>query len=174
MIGKRKKLEEELANAKEQIEKLKNEKIQSLDQSRRNELRKLVLNRLHTAQLLKEIKSEIDQIGEEKIQDGGIIPYNNAKMQIDSLMEGKSWDNWFEAYFEKVYDNFLSRLKIDFPELTQKDCRMCQFILMSLKSREISLLMNISVRGVEISRYRLRKKLCIDSDTNTTSFLNEF
>ncbi len=171
MIGKRKKLEEELTNAKEQIDKLKNDKLQSIDQSRRNELRKLVLDRLHTAQLLNEIKAEIDQIGEDRIQEGGKLPYNNAKRQIDSLMEGKSWDNWFEAYFEKVYGNFLSHLKTEFSELSEKDCRMCQFILMSLKSREISLLMNISVRGVEISRYRLRKKLSINGETSLFEFL---
>jgi len=34
-------------------------------------------------------------------------------------------------------------------------------------------LMNISIRGVEISRYRLRKKLNIDRDMNLTKFILE-
>jgi len=32
-------------------------------------------------------------------------------------------------------------------------------------------LMNISVRGVEISRYRLRKKLGLDTEENLTEFM---
>jgi DNA-binding CsgD family transcriptional regulator len=45
---------------------------------------------------------------------------------------------------------------------------------MNLSSKEIAQLMNISVRGVEISRYRLRKKLHIPTETNLYSFLLEF
>jgi hypothetical protein len=34
--------------------------------------------------------------------------------------------------------------------------------------------MNISTRGVEISRYRLRKKLNLDHDINLTDFIISF
>jgi len=42
---------------------------------------------------------------------------------------------------------------------------------MNISSKEISVLMNISTRGVEISRYRLRKKLGLDRKTNLTDFI---
>jgi DNA-binding CsgD family transcriptional regulator len=42
---------------------------------------------------------------------------------------------------------------------------------MNLSSKEISQLMNISVRSVEIARYRLRKKLQLATDDNLTDFL---
>ena len=42
---------------------------------------------------------------------------------------------------------------------------------MNLSTKEIAQLMNISVRGVEISRYRLRKKLQITSETNMFDYL---
>jgi DNA-binding CsgD family transcriptional regulator len=44
---------------------------------------------------------------------------------------------------------------------------------MNLSSKEIAHLMSISVRGVEISRYRLRKKLHIPTDVNLFQFLFE-
>jgi DNA-binding CsgD family transcriptional regulator len=42
---------------------------------------------------------------------------------------------------------------------------------MNLSSKEIAQLMAISVRGVEISRYRLRKKLQIPTEINLFEFL---
>jgi DNA-binding CsgD family transcriptional regulator len=42
---------------------------------------------------------------------------------------------------------------------------------MNLSTKEIAQLMNISVRGVEIGRYRLRKKLGLPKDTNLFEFL---
>ncbi len=174
MFKKLKKLKEELAQANKQIRKLKDEQIQSQQIYIRDELRKLVLDRLNTAQMLTEIKREIDLIGESRGKNDGLIPIKSAIGQIDLLAEDRSWDNWFEADFEKVYGNFLARLKAEFPEISEKEARLCQFIMMRLTSKEISFLMNISVRGVEISRYRLRKKLSLDPEISLTSFLNDY
>jgi DNA-binding CsgD family transcriptional regulator len=44
---------------------------------------------------------------------------------------------------------------------------------MNLSTKEIAPLLNISVRGVEISRYRLRKKLVIESEVNLVAFIME-
>jgi DNA-binding CsgD family transcriptional regulator len=42
---------------------------------------------------------------------------------------------------------------------------------MNLTTKEIAQLMNISVRGVEISRYRLRKKLGLTPETSLFDYL---
>jgi DNA-binding CsgD family transcriptional regulator len=42
---------------------------------------------------------------------------------------------------------------------------------MNLSTKEIAQLMNISVRGVEISRYRLRKKLGLGSEVSLFDYL---
>jgi len=44
---------------------------------------------------------------------------------------------------------------------------------MNLSTKEIAPLLNISVRGVEISRYRLRKKLAIESEVNLVAYIME-
>ena len=51
------------------------------------------------------------------------------------------------------------------------DLKLCAYLRMNLSSKEIAQLENISVRGVEISRYRLRKKLQIPTETNLFDFL---
>ena len=42
---------------------------------------------------------------------------------------------------------------------------------MNLSTKEIAKLMNISVRGVEISRYRLRKKLQLPTEVSLFDYL---
>ena len=50
--------------------------------------------------------------------------------------------------------------------------RLCVYIKMGLINKEIAPLMNISVRGVEMMRYRLRTKMNLDSQTNLSQFFN--
>ena len=42
---------------------------------------------------------------------------------------------------------------------------------MNLSTKEIASLLNISVRAVELRRYRLRKRLGLEGDTNLVEFL---
>jgi hypothetical protein len=42
---------------------------------------------------------------------------------------------------------------------------------MNLSSKEIAPMMNITFRGVELQRYRLRKKLNLIQDENLSKFL---
>ena len=82
-------------------------------------------------------------------------------------------DNWdkFELYFDQVHENFFQRLRDHYPKLTPKDQKLCAYLRMNLSTKEIAPLLNISVRGVEISRYRLRKKLGLTSETNLVDFI---
>jgi DNA-binding CsgD family transcriptional regulator len=42
---------------------------------------------------------------------------------------------------------------------------------MNLSSKEISTMMNITTRSVELARHRLRKKLKLDRDQNLVEYL---
>jgi DNA-binding CsgD family transcriptional regulator len=85
----------------------------------------------------------------------------------------KNNDSWekFALHFDEVNDNYLKNLKIKFPKLTSSDLKTCAYLKLNLSSKEIAQLTNISVRGVEISRYRLRKKLGLSSEQSITAFL---
>lgn len=45
---------------------------------------------------------------------------------------------------------------------------------MNLSTKEIAPLLNISVRGVETMRYRIRKKFGLERDDSLTDFINKF
>jgi DNA-binding CsgD family transcriptional regulator len=87
----------------------------------------------------------------------------------------KNDDDWknFSIYFDEVHNNFLSTMKAKFPSLSSTDLKLCAYLRLNLTSKEIAQLLNISLKGVEISRYRVRKKLHLSTDVNLYDFLIE-
>jgi DNA-binding NarL/FixJ family response regulator len=77
----------------------------------------------------------------------------------------------FEHYFNAANQNFISRLRQQHPEITTGDIRLCCLLRMNISTKEISSLLNISVRAVELRRYRLRKRLELEGDTNLVEYL---
>lgn len=101
------------------------------------------------------------------------IASNILKRINKDLRSDKQWEV-FNTYFDDVHQDFVTRLKHQYPDLTPKELRLCAYLRMNISSKEIAPLMNISTRGVEISRYRLRKKLNLNQDTNLTNFILSF
>jgi DNA-binding CsgD family transcriptional regulator len=94
--------------------------------------------------------------------------------RIDEHLEGDHDWAVFEESFNRVHDDFFKRLLHDFPELTPGDLRLAAYLKMNLSSKEIAPLLNISIRGVENKRYRLRKKLGLPEDANLAEFIIGF
>ena len=84
-------------------------------------------------------------------------------------------EDWaiFESHFNEVHEAFLNRLKGAHPDLTRGDLQLAAYLKMDLSSKEIAPLLHISVRGVENKRYRLRKKLTLDSNDNLNEYVRE-
>jgi DNA-binding CsgD family transcriptional regulator len=87
----------------------------------------------------------------------------------------KSDDDWnrFALYFDQVHNNFLATLKTKFAQLSPTDLKLCAYLRLNLTSKEIAQILNISLKGVEVSRYRLRKKLNLSTEVNLYDFLTE-
>ena len=119
----------------------------------------------------------LENVKEELIRIKKSLPYNSAddvKKLIRVLKEQAKLDNeWeqFAIHFDYVHAGFLKILKEKYPNVSAHDLKLCAYLGMNLSSKEIAQLENISVRGVEISRYRLRKKLEIPTEMNLFDYL---
>lgn len=82
----------------------------------------------------------------------------------------KEWES-FEKNIFQSHEDFVNRLTKKFPTLTSKDIKLSIYLKMNLSSKEIAPLMNISYRGVELHRYRLRKKLALNAEDNLSNFM---
>ena len=66
------------------------------------------------------------------------------------------------------------RLVKRFPDLKINDRKLCAYLRMGLSSKEMASLLNTSVRSIETARYRLRKKLNLETGDNLTDFIQHF
>jgi AraC family transcriptional regulator, chitin signaling transcriptional activator len=82
-------------------------------------------------------------------------------------------DDWkfFEEAFNNADKDFLKKIKQDHPELTHNDLKLCAYLRLNLSSKEIAPLLNISVKSVEVKRYRLRKKMDLEHETGLTDYI---
>ncbi|HEV2481177.1 MAG TPA: triple tyrosine motif-containing protein [Puia sp.] len=94
------------------------------------------------------------------------------RMINDTEQSDDDW-NRFALHFDQVHNNFLSHLKNKYPLLSPTDLKLCAYLRLNLTSKEIAQLLNISLKGVEVSRYRLRKKLNLATEVNLHDFLIE-
>ena len=96
------------------------------------------------------------------------------KKLISMISENLERDDYwkkFEENFNDVHDSFFKKLTEKYPSISKTDRKLCVFLKMDLSTKEIAQLMNISYRGVEVARYRLRKKLDLDRNDNLVDFL---
>ncbi|MEG1762965.1 MAG: tetratricopeptide repeat protein, partial [Bacteroidales bacterium] len=97
----------------------------------------------------------------------------NIEQVIKEVSTNQEWDA-FKIYFEQVNENFYKKLKEACPDITSKDMRLCALLSINLSTKEISSITNISVRGVESGKLRLRKKLNLERDETLFDALKKF
>lgn len=166
-------LQRETLEAEKKVIKMRNEKLREEMVIKDKELANATMQTLHKNKTMINIKNELNKISssfdtQQKYHIQLLIRKINK--EIDNENQWKV----FETHFENVHEAFLTRIKLAFPILTPRELKLCAYLRMNISSKEISVLMNISTRGVEISRYRLRKKFNLGREENLTDFILSF
>jgi len=170
MIQREIRLKEKSHLTEQELIRMKNEKLQVEVVHKSKELANSTMNIIHKSQVLTDMKIRLMEL----IENGSGLDkeeLNRLVRKIDRELDDRQSWNVFETHFDRVHENFFLRLREKYKMLTPKDLRMCAFLRMNLSSKEIAPLQNISIRSVEISRYRLRKKLNLPHDKNLTDFI---
>jgi AraC family chitin signaling transcriptional activator len=101
--------------------------------------------------------------------------FNKLKSEIKKAIKINAVNKheWeiFETNLNQINNEFIIALSKKYPNLTSKDIKLCVYLKMNLSSKEIAPMMNISFRGVELHRYRLRKKLGLSQEEILSKFL---
>jgi DNA-binding CsgD family transcriptional regulator len=157
--------------AEQELIRLRNEKLNSEKVQKDKELANTTMQIIQKSKSLAGIKSDLRKVLRELGKNPAVSKLNPIIRKIDRNIDtDKQWEV-FEKHFEGVHEEFLKRLKENYPGLSPRELKLCAYLRLNISSKEIATLMNISVRGVEISRYRLRKKLQLDHNTNLTDFI---
>jgi len=161
------KREMELAKAQNEKEiiKIKNEQLQEEFRSKSNELAASTLSIIRKNELLSKVKDQLLSSATDKSSIKPII-----KVIDKNITQNDDWELFKEA-FNNADRKFLKKLKKAHPNLSPNDVRLCAYLRLNLSSKEIAPLFNISVRSVEIKRYRLRKKMDLSHDDNLVDYI---
>jgi DNA-binding CsgD family transcriptional regulator len=156
----------ELDSNDRQIVQLKNEKLEAEVNFKNKELASVTMHLVQRGKLLSSIKDELIRLQRTVEKPASAMEFKKViRMLGDDENNDEDWEH-FAIHFDQVHSNFLANLKGRYPTLTSTDQKLCAYLRMNLSSKEIAQLMNISLRGVEISRYRLRKKLQVPTEVN--------
>lgn len=162
-------LEREISG--QQLIRLQNEKLAADVQFKNKELATAAMHLVQRGKLLFHIKEELLQTI-KRIDPSPVHSFKKVMRLFEEAENNEEdWEH-FSRHFDEVHNNFLRHLKKRFPELTTTDMKLCAYLRIHLTTKEIAQSMGISVRGVETSRYRLRKKLNIPADMGLHDFLN--
>jgi ligand-binding sensor domain-containing protein/DNA-binding CsgD family transcriptional regulator len=158
--------------ADKEIIRLRNEKLQDEMIFRDKELANQTMNLIQKNKFLIKLVEELQRIQSSTDNQTVKSKMISLKKRIQKEIDDKQQNRVFETYFDEVHDEFFNRMKEKYPDLSPKELRLCAYIRMNISTKEIASLLNISYRGVEINRYRLRKKLDLARDTNLPVFLS--
>ncbi|GAB3712637.1 hypothetical protein GCM10027592_51250 [Spirosoma flavus] len=125
-------------------------------------------------ELLLQLKEELNKT---KTKLNGRLPsddFGRINTLIDTNISSEQDWKIFETNFNKVHEQFLKRLFEQYPDLGQGDLKLAAYLRMNLSTKEIAQLLNITHRSVELKRYRLRKKLNLEADTNLSEFMIKY
>lgn len=83
----------------------------------------------------------------------------------------KDWEV-FKTYFAEVHNDFDQKLKTIHGDISEKEIRLAAFLRMNLTTKEIAVTLNVLPDSILKSKYRLKKKLGLEKETDLTGFLN--
>lgn len=147
-------LEEQLAYQYKDLTNL------TLDITRKNEFSNQLLAQIE------DLKKYVPTSGKKQLNNIKLFATNH--LQINKELEV------FQKNIDTVNQNFYRKLLERFPILTPKDTELCGLIKLNRTNKEIATIKNISVSSAKMGRYRLRKKLGLESSENIVHFLRDF
>lgn len=121
-------------------------------------------------ELILRIKDEVEDFSTKQNNKTLAPLFQKINVLLNSNLDSEEDWKTFLIKFEQKHTSFFKKIKETYPQLTANDLRLCACLKLNLDSKEIAALMNISVRAVENSRYRLRKKLDIPSHQHLNDF----
>lgn len=170
-LEKESKIRQEQLELEQKIEKLETEKLKTQILVKDKELVTNSLQVVKKNKILNGIIKKIKDIDVEALDESTKFQFTKInKSIVKEVNADHSWKD-LEKHIKNVHFDFLKRLKTKHPKISPRELDLSTYLLMNMSTKEIAEIMNISTGGVELARYRLRKKLELNKKENLTGFL---
>lgn len=152
--------------------RLKEEQLESDLEFKNRELTNHSLHLVQKNEVMKQLKENISEIKKNGYEDMGNELQKLENTVNYSLNLDQDWEQ-FQLYFEEVHSGFFDTLKDEYPDLTPNELRLSALAKLNLSIKETATIMGIAPNSVKTARYRLRKKLDMETEENLTEFMME-
>jgi len=149
------------------VSQLKNEHLENELELRKRELTGVYEAEIRRNALLRDLKVQVSKAKSEK-------PLEEITALIDKQLEDDSDWTKFESAFNELDFKFISNLNKRHQGLTRQEVRLLVYIRLNLSNKEISELLNIGLKSVEMKRYRVRKKLGLEKSKSLSEYIHSF
>lgn len=161
----------EVDRNEKEITNLQNEKLEADMDFKNRELATMTMNLVQRGEVLSRIKEVISSMVKKHDVIDSSQSFRHLLRLIREVEKGDDHKTHFNMHFNNVNEDFFNTLKDLFPEITPNELKLCAYLKLNLSTKEIAQLMNITIKAVEVARYRLRKKLNIRHEINLYDFL---
>ncbi len=162
---------QKLANIKDrQLLETQRELLKVELKSKDNDLINFALHLVQKNDILKQLKSDLNKLSSNTDREMN-KKIKELSLHIQQSLHLTQEVEEFQNKVDVAYSDFFHNLKQKHPELTNNEKRLCALLRLNLSTKEIATLNNISVKAVEMSRYRLRKKCNLENKNNLNEYL---
>ena len=122
--------------------------------------------------LLSEIKNDVTEII-PLIEGKGKQELDKLTRKIGNNISDEENFFTFKLKFEKSHPDFFHTLNHLNPKLTDNDLKLCAYMRLGMTSLDIANLQFIERKSVEMSKYRLKKKLKLQAEDDLNTFIKD-
>ena len=164
-------MEQEMLKHERDLMSIRNEQLEESVLLKSKELATYSLIEARRNNVLKHLSEELSRI---YYSDRPGIHKKDYDRLMEIIRDGEfTEDNWnhFFTNFDLIHKSFFRSLKAMHGDLTPNDLRLCAYLRLNMSTKEIANIMGITVKGAEVAKYRLRKKLQVDSSMPLNVYL---
>jgi tetratricopeptide (TPR) repeat protein len=155
-----------------EIQRSQQELMKAEIKSKNNDLVNFALHLIQKNNLLKQLKTDLKNLSKHTDNETS-QKLRELNMHLKQSLQMEKELEEFQQKVDRNYSDFFVKLKNTYPSLTKNEERLCAMLRLNLSSKEIAALNNTSLKAVEMSRYRLRKKCNIENNEELPNFLNK-
>ncbi len=153
--------------------RLEEQKLKDELEFKNKELAANVMSLLKKNEMLADITERLSKLEKETNNQENRALIHKIAYDIENISQENIWEE-FELRFKNVHGEFYEKLLKSYPDLSPNEQRLCAFLRLNLTTKEISNISGQSQRAIEMARFRLRKKLGIESpDINLVTFISK-
>ena len=128
-------------------------------------------------QIILEKNKTIEEFEHQMLPDNGNEDLEFLRKRDDlakqKILTEEDWEK-FKLLFSEVYPDFLYRIESKFSSLTEAEKRLFILIKLEFDGKQTAQILGISMESVRKSRYRLKKKLALEPETDLAGFIKIF